>query len=416
MRQKIDTFVATTADPTVYYDKLVAEEQFQDDTQIPRVVLAWVREAAEDDRAFAVIDDVTRSRDLIKRSRELIRKLTAVLQSPARARAFPELKAGLERTLGLMNKVALARRSLAMGLDSVNPSELSGEIGRVRSERRSLMKRMGWLPVTDADFEHRESSGQHQWNQVSQKLQGLTIEADKLNAMVNALRKLMDEADRQGIKQDPAARERFRAELEANERDLKMYHERLEAYRDSIEMGHVQIGFGDQRYVEDDDVRARFREVLAREVQLASSGQADSDSTAYARSVDSVLAKADAVDAKLGGTRRDLEDKVRAGTDEIQKQVDAEAENIRVYTGHLDELDQNARVLVGEVAMKNFALVRDRLKSIILRADTGIVQQAWEIREEQLNRVRTLQRERAREDQNLSDELREVLDDAGGSQ
>jgi len=66
--------------------------------------------------------------------------------------------------------------------------------------------------------------------------------------------------------------------------------------------------------------------------------------------------------------------------------------------------------------MKNFALVRDRLKSIILRADTGIVQQAWELREEQLSRVRTLQRERAREDQNLSDELREVLDDAGGSQ
>lgn len=416
MRQKVDTFVATNADPTVYYDKLVAEESLQEDAEIPRVVLSWVREAAEDDRAFAVIDDVTRSRDLIKRSRDLVRKLTAVLQSPARARAFPELKAGLERTLGLLNKVALARRSLAMGLDSVNPSELSGEIGRVRSERRSLMKRMGWLPVTDADFERRESSGQHQWNQVSQRLQGLTIEADKLHAMVNALRKVMDEADRQGIKQDPATRERFRAELEANERDLKNYHERLQAYRESIEMGRVQIGFGDQRYVEDDDVRTRFRELLAREVQLAASGQGDSDTTEYARGIDSVLAKADAVDGRLNGTRRDLEDKVRAGSDEIQKQVDAEAENLRVYTGHLDELDQNARVLVGEVAMKNFALVRDRLKSIILRADTGIVQQAWELREEQLTRVRNLQRERAREDQNLSDELREVLDDAGGSQ
>lgn len=416
MRQKVDTFVATTADPTVYYDKLVAEEQFQDDADVPRVVLAWVREAAEDDRAFAVIDDVTRSRTLIKRSRELVRRLTAVLQSPARARAFPELKAGLERTLGLMNKVALARRSLAMGLDSVNASELSGEIGRVRSERRSLMKRLGWLPVTDADFERRDTSGQHQWNQVAQRLQGLTIEADKLHAMVNALRKVMDEADRQGIKQDPAARERFRAELESNERELKTYHERLKAYRDSIDIGRVQIGFGDQRYVEDDDVRSRFRELLAQEVRLASSGQGDSDTASYARSIDSVLAKADSVDTKLVGTRRDLESKIRSGADEIQKQVDAEAENLRVYTGHLDELDQNARVLVGEVAMKNFGLVRDKLKSIILRADTGIVQQAWELREEQLSRVRNLQRERAREDQNLSDELREVLDDAGGAQ
>jgi hypothetical protein len=30
--------------------------------------------------------------------------------------------------------------------------------------------------------------------------------------------------------------------------------------------------------------------------------------------------------------------------------------------------------------------------------------------------VRDLQRERAREEQNLNDELREVLDDAGGNQ
>jgi hypothetical protein len=79
-------------------------------------------------------------------------------------------------------------------------------------------------------------------------------------------------------------------------------------------------------------------------------------------------------------------------------------------------LDQQARVLVGEVAMKNFGLVRDRLKSIVLRADTGIVQQAWELREEQRIRVNNLQRERAREEQNLNDELREVLDDAEDSQ
>jgi hypothetical protein len=62
--------------------------------------------------------------------------------------------------------------------------------------------------------------------------------------------------------------------------------------------------------------------------------------------------------------------------------------------------------------MKNFGLVRDRLKSVVLRAAVGIVQQAWEVREDQRRRLRSLQRERAREEQNLNDELREVIDDA----
>jgi tetratricopeptide (TPR) repeat protein len=416
MRAKVDTFLTTTTDPTVYYDRLVEEQLDDERSGIPAVVLTWVREAAEDERVFGVIDDVTRSRDLIKKSRELVRKLTAVLSSPTRARAFPELKAGLEKSLGLINKVALARRTLAMGLDSVSDAPQPGETGRVRTERRALMQRLGWLPVTEGDFLRREATGERQWNTVSQKLQGLTIEADKLQAMVNALRRVLSDADKQGLSKDSSARQRLGAELEANERDLKTYRDRISAYREAIEMGRVQIGFGDQRYADDDEVRARFRQLLAREVQLAASGQADGDTAAYARTIGSVLAKADAVETRVEGIRRDLEGKVRGGAEELQRQVDAEAENIRVYADRLDTLDQNARLLVGEVAMKNFGLVRDRLKSIVLRADVGIVQQAWETREEQRYRVRDLQRERAREEQNLNDELREVLDDAGGQQ
>jgi tetratricopeptide (TPR) repeat protein len=419
MRAQVDSFITTTTDPTVYYDRLV-EGQFEQDaapsTALPPTVLSWVREAAEDDRVFGVIDDVARSRDLIKKSKDLVRKLTAVLQSPARARAFPDLKAGLERTLGLLNKVTLARRTLAEGLDGVNDAPLSGEIAQIRSDRRALMKRLGWLPVTDSEFEMREASGQRQWNEVSQKLQGLTIEADKLQAMVNALRRVLDDATKAGTVQDPAGLERFRAELQENERDLQAYRDRIQSYRDTLELGRIQVGFGDQRFVDDDTARAEFKMLLSREVQLAESGQADSDTAAYARSIDGTLAKADALDVRLDGIRKGLDDKVAAGAAELQKQVDTEAENIRAYADRLDTLDQNARLLIGEVAMKNFGLVRDRLKSIVLRADVGIVQQAWEIREEQMYRVRDLQRERAREEQDLNDELREVIDDAGGQQ
>ena len=105
--------------------------------------------------------------------------------------------------------------------------------------------------------------------------------------MVNALRRVLDDADRAGPSErscDP--RDRLKAELEANERDLKTYRDQIQAYREAVEMGRVQIGFGDQRYADDDDVRLRFRELFSREVQLAASGQADSDTAAYARTID----------------------------------------------------------------------------------------------------------------------------------
>ena len=177
-------------------------------------------------------------------------------------------------------------------------------------------------------------------------------------------------------------------------------------------MGRAQIGFGDQRFVEDDQIRQRFRQVFGREVQLASAGQAGSSAASYARQIQPILSRAEVVEARLEQIKSRLEADAASKAADLRHKIAAESANIEKFASNLDQLDNQARVLVGEVAMRNFGLVRDRLKSIVLRADTGIVQQAWEVREEQRLRVNNLQRERAREEQNLNDELREVLDDA----
>jgi hypothetical protein len=361
-----------------------------------------------------VIDDVSQSRDLVRRSRRLITKLNAVLNSPAKAKGFPEVQSSLEVTLGLLNKTALARRTLAQGMDNEASSSVGGELSKVRAERRALMKRMGWMPVTPGDFATREASGERQWNRVSQKLQQLTLQADKLRAVVNGLKRVLKDADKFNVTADPMSRQRFAAEIAANERDLETYQKRIKELQDAVDLGRAQIGFGDQRYVEDDQVRRRFRELFTREVQLVASGQDSGGAQDYARSIGSVLERANSVEDRLEREKARLESEAESRASVIRKQVAQEEANINKFADDLDGLDQQARLLVGEVAMRNFGLVRDRLKSIVLRADVGIVQQAWEVREEQRMRVLNLQRERAREEQNLNDELREVLDDAGG--
>src|SRR5262249_54756178 len=149
-------------------------------TDLPAIAVAWAREEGNGPAAFAVIDDVSTSRDLVKKSNQLVEKLTALLSAPNRVRAFPELKAGEERALALLNSVARARVRLAEGLDDVENGSVSGDMERVRNERRTLQKRMQYLPVTDGDFADRENQAQKQWNSVSQKLQQLTLQVDQL--------------------------------------------------------------------------------------------------------------------------------------------------------------------------------------------------------------------------------------------
>jgi tetratricopeptide (TPR) repeat protein len=413
IRQQLDNFLKSTNDPAVYYDKLTTDDfGAVSDDKLPKVVLDWARDQAEDQHVFGVIDDVSRSRNLIKSSRKLASKLNAVLSVSSRVKAFPEIQVQLQQVLSLSNKLARARGTLAEGIDDVANSDVSGELATVRSERRSLMKRLGWMPVTEGEFIHRDESGDTQWAKASQALQELTVEADKLNAIVNGLHRVMNEADKHGVTSDPQSRARFQLEIDANERDLVTYHKKIEEFRNAIEVGKAQIGFGDQRYVDDQDVRKRFRELLTREVALLVAGQDSSDAAAYAKSIQPLLARADNDDAALDVQRAKYEQQAIEQANALRDKISQELALVEGYAQNLDGLDQQARLLVGEIAMKNFSLVRDRLKSIVLRADVGIVQEAWEVREEQALRVRNLQRERAREEQTLNDELREVLDDA----
>ncbi|MEY4547736.1 MAG: hypothetical protein RL685_3931 [Pseudomonadota bacterium] len=413
-REKVESFLTATTDPAVYYDRLVEEGlEAPNSSKLPEVVLDWVRAEARGERVFAVIDDVTHARDVLRRSRRLASKLNAVLAAPSRARAFPELKVSLEKADGLVNQLAQVRRSIALGLEEVDKSPFMGELGEVRAERRELMARVSSVPVTPADYLRREEQGTRSWNRTSQAVQRVTLEADRLQAVINGLRNVLEQADKHGVTRDPQSRARFVAEVEANERDLTVYRARIDAYRQDVETGRVQIGFGDRRFVEDERARRRFSELLDKELVLIEQTRPSEDSFVFGRSVVPMLIEARSLEQTLLERVNALQASVATESQLLQRLVDEESGQIDQYTQRLDALDQHARLLVGEVAMRSFGNVRDHLKGLVLRADVGIVQQAWELREEQQTRLQGLQRQRAVEEQNLDDELREVFDDAG---
>lgn len=418
MRSKVDAFLGSTSDPAVYYDKLSQEqlEALDNSSILPPLAVQWARDAEDGPAAFAVIDDVNQCRDLIKQSNEMVEKLNAVLSSPNRVRAFPELKAGEEKAISLLNRIGLARLSLGQGMDDVEEGSLSGEIGQWRARRRSLEKRLGIVPVNDSDFQDRESQALKQWNTASQGLQRLNLQVDTLQATINGLRRMLREGPQAGVVRDPASVARFQEELAQNERDLAAYRAQMDGLRKMVSAGRVQVGFGDQRFVDDAEARRAHKEALTNEVRLAVAGAGGTKLQAYATRIAPLLRSAEESDAKVEAAMVELEREVQKKTSEAREIVTRETQNMVSYQIQLDKLDGEARQVVGEVAMRNFGLVRDRLRNIVLRADVGITEEAWEVREEQMTRVRNLQVERAREDRLLKEELNEVLDDSGDSE
>jgi len=413
MRVKVESFLDSTKDVSVYYEKLAQQQLdlLDQNEQLPPIAVRWAREAEDGPAAFAVIDDVNECKTLIRQSSQLIDKLTALTAAANRVRAFPELEAGEEAALSLLNRISRARLTLAHALDDEEPGDLGGEVGQVRQQRRALMAAIEGLPVAPEDFAKREQQGLSQWNTLSQQLTQRTSEVDALQAAINGLRRMLTEGPQQGVARDPASVQRFQAELDANEHDLKRYQDQIGELRRQIEMGRVQIGLGDARYQNDAVARDQFREVLEREVQLASGGSAGGGAQRFAGQASPLLFQASQYESQLLTALQQLEAQVADRSGQLQQKVEAERVHLAGYQQQLDALDNEARDLVGHVAQRNFGLVRDKLRGMILRADVGITEQAWEVREEELDRVRSLQSERARQEQLLDEELKEVRDD-----
>lgn len=415
MRERVAQFMSANKDPGVYFDTLSAEqlEVFESSAGLPTMVLKWAREGEDGATAFAVMDDVALCRRLLKESNDMIERLNAVLASPSKIRAIPGLRIGAERGLGLVNSIALARMRLGHGLDGIETGRLAPELAAVRAQRKSLEERLSVVPVSASDFSVRDTQAKRQWNKASQELKRIELEVDTIQATINGLERVVNDGPSQGVVRSPQELEGFRTGLDEQKRLVTQYRAAAQELRRVIEAAKLQVGFGDRRFLDDEQVRKQYAAALWQEVRLSANGAGGPELAAYARRVTELLTRADGTEQQIEFSLKRLNELVAAKVTELRGVVQKETQNVVGYALALEALDKEARVVVGAVAMRNFATVRDRLRNIVLRADVGITEEAWEVREEQQTRLRRLKVEKARNESRLQEELDEVLDDSG---
>lgn len=412
---RVANFLASETDPGAFYDHLTRDEdELTATSDIPPVAVRWAREAEDGQRAFAIMDDVHECRRLIKLSYELAERLEALLGAGNRAKAFPELLAGEEQVVGLLNRLAKTRATLARALDGEEPKDLTGAIAAARDERRRQMALLEKAPTAPAEFAERDYEGQKQWNLISQSVSQRQREVDSLQATVNGLRRYLKEESKKAGSQvrDPADLAHLRGEIDEVERDLQAGQKNLASLRRSVEYGRSQVGLGDTRYQAEGEARMRFRQAFGEETELAKQGQGGAPARDFGARLGPVLVNLNAEEDRLIAVFEKLDQRVAVAAQEVIAKIEAERAKVTGYETQLAALDGESRVLVGEVARKNFGQVLHKLETLVVRADIGLTEHAWEVREEEMYRVRLLQTERAHQETALEEELHEVLDEA----
>jgi len=416
MRKRVEEYLGSGKTPAEYYDKLTGTnfDALEGPDALPPIVIKWAKEQQDGALAFSVVESVQQTKELLTQAQDMLDKLQAVVKGPNKLKAAPELKSGYEKLLGLINRISRARVTIGEGLDDVEPADLSGDLAAVREQRRRLQKVILGLPVDDQGFQKREDEAIAQWRAVSQDLQRRNLEVQMAQVKVDALRRyLKNKVTDKGAPIPPEVLEDYRKKLDDEELEIKRMRAEIDLLRKQIEIGKAQIGTGDSRFQLDAEAREQYRDLLEKEVALVQA-QLGGSAKSYAANASGALARARVLEDKAVTQMKSLDSQIDKNLTSIRATLDAEQAALNGYKEQLAKFDDEAREVVGAVAKRNFGLVKEKLQTLVMRAERGIIDQAWNEREVRKMILRDRQVELKEAERLLDDELKQITNDGAG--
>ncbi|MFW6067674.1 MAG: tetratricopeptide repeat protein [Myxococcota bacterium] len=407
IRRKLEQMVAERDDPQAYFRQLVRKnmEAFDASAFLPEKARRWATVDDDMDRALSVLSDLSQARRLVAETSDLILRLSAAIDAPNRAGVFADLRRHLESATALRNRLAGVRRSLVR-IEERRLPEGSGELAKVRSERRRIERALGGMPTGDDDFVVRDDQLRARYKQLERELKQLEVELMGMEAKATAAERFLDDT---ASERDPAGLEATQGELAQHRQAVERYHEEIAEVERLIEVAKLQVGVGDMRYARDERLREEYNRLVDREQELMAAAGA-----ARPQEVDRLFGRVARVESVLDRHEAEVESIVNERIADIRTVLEEESQNLEGYRERLASLEGETEAVVGAVTYASFNDVRERFYDLVLRADVGRVDVAWARREEHRMRVDMLTRDRSREIRALDDEFREIMDEGNG--
>lgn len=403
--QRMEQVVSQTTDPQVYFQQLLLLNQLFDSNVgiLPPQAIAYLRNEGTLDQAISVVSDLNICRQYVRDSEDLIARLNAAINSPSRAHVFRELRIAREQGFQVLNRITQARAELAAALDSAGSGVSDANLQGVISQRQGLEASIRRLPIDDAGVRRRDRAAEAEFTTVGQELQRNDQRVSNLEAMLVAMDRYLADGHSQRPNTDTTG---LRNELAQHRAAVVSYRARIAELRRQITAGRAQIGVGDPRYQRDVEIARETRDLLQRQADiLRGANRLPGEASALMARLDEAERRVQSFDQRVQG----VVDERMSG---VRSQVQEEERNVAGYRIRLADLEREAADVVGRSVMENINNVRLHFYRIVMRADLGLVDVAWEERENHNNRARILAEELNRQSTALNDEFSEVTEGA----
>ena len=403
VREKLDKIIADHADTQAYFRDVVRDnfEVFDATSIFPAEAVAFASEEADMDRALGVLSDLALARDLVRETGELMRRLDDGISGPNKVNVFGDTRRLRQRTTATRNRAAMLRTDLIDIEERGAPA--SSELASVRAERKQLESSVEAMPEKEDDFSKRDDELLGGYKGLTREISELDVQLLGMQARIVATERFL--ADTQDARMNPQGVLAMQTELSGQRGAVGDYQAQIKELKFQLESARLQVGVGDARYARDDEVRRRYNDLVEREHNLNPSRDP---------AAEHMLARVTAIETSVAARDVEIDRVVEERVATMRKAIGGESTNIEGYRARLAELETQAEDVVGGVTSANFGAVRNRFYDLVLRADVGNIDVSWADREEHRQRVELMTRQRATEIKALDDEFQEIMDEPEG--
>ncbi len=371
-------------EPKVIFNQLTSDnlDKFDIEIRLPKLALRWLRKQPELKRAMMVLDDMKSVQAMIEQSHKLIRAIERKLRLGSQISRFPALAAARARAADFETQLLRLRTALAAHLRDLVRSLMSAEdrarLDRLRKRRKELAARLEKLPKSSDAYNTRLKKIRELFDQIDSDALTVQLEVKNLENMLKAIESYYFRT----IERQRVPKAVMKKNLAAVRKQIRVLKGLVQGLREDLADGKNNIGIGDAVMVYEKRLRKQYRAVLQREQQItaAAAQRLTPDKARRKARIDALLGRIGKAQQNLKGVNQRIDGYLAAKRAEVLRVLAEEKAKLSGYRQQVKLFAPSSQEVVGGVALQNFRKVSQRVQSVLVKADVGVLDVVWAIK------------------------------------
>ncbi len=346
---------------------------------------AWLQSDPDMATITAMFRDLATERENLKAGVEMADRLLWTLRSGGKIVSFPALKDRILRLKETENGFLVAAVSALDGAEAVFAGRIAGEAGAryetaVKARGRAEQD-LARIPRSYEAYIARERSVVSGYRDLERELFLIESVLDSQASQVLAIEEWLREARAKGDRRLTESREsEIRATLTEEKRNLEAIRREMARLREALEREMVTAESQAEMLSDDDAVRGDLWKVLLDEARAleAASATLGGAPGRFGRDTALLVLRASQGASAVGPLVRAVLEVAERGAAELETMVARERDRLVAALSDLRKTSLDFQTFAQTDGTEVFRRISARLKDVLLEADLGLVDMAWE--------------------------------------